>query len=392
MGGGFGSKLEPGKYTVIAALLARRIGRPVKAFLTREETFLVARQPAAQRDDAEGRGEEGRHAHGAASARRSARRRLPGRRGRSATDRRPLPLPERDGIEDDERLHQRRQGAGVPGARVPAGATGRSSRRSTRSAEKLGLDPVELRLKNVPTVSQLNDNAAVHLAPASRSACTRARRRSAGPRRAAAPGERPAPARRRRRGRDVGLRRRPAATAIVTLVRRRQRQPQHRRQRPRHRHQDGDGDGRRRGARRAARAHPGRARRHRDHQVRAVPPAAARPCSSTRRRCARRRSRSSGSCSRWRPSSSKAGRRPRRRATARWSSAARDRETKVAFAELKGLQRAATMLVGVGPRHPHPEGKVGAAVRRALRRGRGRHPHRRGAGRCASSPRTTAAA
>ncbi len=39
MGGGFGSKLDLGKYTVIAALLARRTGRPVKACLTREETF-----------------------------------------------------------------------------------------------------------------------------------------------------------------------------------------------------------------------------------------------------------------------------------------------------------------------------------------------------------------
>jgi xanthine dehydrogenase YagR molybdenum-binding subunit len=37
MGGGFGSKLELGKYTVIAALLARRTHRPVKVSLTREE-------------------------------------------------------------------------------------------------------------------------------------------------------------------------------------------------------------------------------------------------------------------------------------------------------------------------------------------------------------------
>jgi xanthine dehydrogenase YagR molybdenum-binding subunit len=41
MGGGFGSKLEAGKYTVIAALLARQSGRPVKLLLTREETFLA---------------------------------------------------------------------------------------------------------------------------------------------------------------------------------------------------------------------------------------------------------------------------------------------------------------------------------------------------------------
>jgi CO/xanthine dehydrogenase Mo-binding subunit len=40
MGGGFGSKLQAGKYTIIAALLSRKTARPVKVFLTREETFL----------------------------------------------------------------------------------------------------------------------------------------------------------------------------------------------------------------------------------------------------------------------------------------------------------------------------------------------------------------
>jgi xanthine dehydrogenase YagR molybdenum-binding subunit len=42
MGGGFGSKLRAGKYTVIAALLARLAARPVKLILTREETYLAA--------------------------------------------------------------------------------------------------------------------------------------------------------------------------------------------------------------------------------------------------------------------------------------------------------------------------------------------------------------
>ena len=42
MGGAFGSKLQAEKYTVIAALLARKAGRPVKLFLTREETYLAA--------------------------------------------------------------------------------------------------------------------------------------------------------------------------------------------------------------------------------------------------------------------------------------------------------------------------------------------------------------
>jgi xanthine dehydrogenase YagR molybdenum-binding subunit len=41
MGGGFGSKLQADKYTIIAALLAKKTGRPVKLFLSREETYLA---------------------------------------------------------------------------------------------------------------------------------------------------------------------------------------------------------------------------------------------------------------------------------------------------------------------------------------------------------------
>ncbi len=40
VGGGFGSKLQPGKYTLIACLLAKKTARPVKLFLSREETYL----------------------------------------------------------------------------------------------------------------------------------------------------------------------------------------------------------------------------------------------------------------------------------------------------------------------------------------------------------------
>ncbi len=48
MGGAFGSKLQAGKYTIIAALLARKTARPVKLFLSREETYLaVGNRPPA---------------------------------------------------------------------------------------------------------------------------------------------------------------------------------------------------------------------------------------------------------------------------------------------------------------------------------------------------------
>jgi CO/xanthine dehydrogenase Mo-binding subunit len=41
MGGGFGSKLQADKSTIIAALLAKRTARPVKMVLSREETFVA---------------------------------------------------------------------------------------------------------------------------------------------------------------------------------------------------------------------------------------------------------------------------------------------------------------------------------------------------------------
>jgi xanthine dehydrogenase YagR molybdenum-binding subunit len=41
MGGGFGAKLQPGRYTLIASLLSKRTARPVKLVLTREETYLA---------------------------------------------------------------------------------------------------------------------------------------------------------------------------------------------------------------------------------------------------------------------------------------------------------------------------------------------------------------
>ncbi len=41
MGGGFGAKLETGKYTVVAAIMSRMTARPVKIFLPREDCFTV---------------------------------------------------------------------------------------------------------------------------------------------------------------------------------------------------------------------------------------------------------------------------------------------------------------------------------------------------------------
>ncbi|MDQ6859043.1 MAG: xanthine dehydrogenase family protein molybdopterin-binding subunit [Chloroflexota bacterium] len=42
MGGGFGSKGGAGKYTIVAAMFARQLGKPVRCFLTRDEENLAA--------------------------------------------------------------------------------------------------------------------------------------------------------------------------------------------------------------------------------------------------------------------------------------------------------------------------------------------------------------
>ncbi len=48
MGGGFGAKIEAGKYTVLAALAAKQIGRPVKMLLDRkEENLATGNRPAS---------------------------------------------------------------------------------------------------------------------------------------------------------------------------------------------------------------------------------------------------------------------------------------------------------------------------------------------------------
>jgi CO/xanthine dehydrogenase Mo-binding subunit len=47
VGGGFGSKIDTSKHTIIAAILSKMTARPVKLFLTREETLLaVGNRPA----------------------------------------------------------------------------------------------------------------------------------------------------------------------------------------------------------------------------------------------------------------------------------------------------------------------------------------------------------
>ncbi len=156
MGGGFGSKLEAGKYTVIAALLAKATARPVKLFLSREETFVNAgNRPAntmkvkigAKRDgtltaiEFLSIGSGGAYPNGADTSFLA---------GDLYTCPNVRTLDENVAINAGRARAMR-----APG--FPQGAWALEQAMDAL-ADKLGMDPVALRLANVPKVSQKRGN------------------------------------------------------------------------------------------------------------------------------------------------------------------------------------------------------------------------------------------
>jgi len=156
MGGGFGSKLNLGKYSVIAALMARKAARPVKLFLTREETFLaVGNRPAhimklkagVKKDGTltalrlTGVGEMG--AYPAATA-----------VGYQVGD-----LYKCPNVRIEETMAYINAGPNrafrAPGFPQCSWAL---EQMMDALAEKIGMDPVDLRLKNISTVCQMDNN------------------------------------------------------------------------------------------------------------------------------------------------------------------------------------------------------------------------------------------
>ncbi|MBI2407352.1 MAG: xanthine dehydrogenase family protein molybdopterin-binding subunit [Gemmatimonadetes bacterium] len=152
MGGGFGSKLELGKYTVIAAVLARLTGRAVKCVLTREESLrCVGNRPAntitvkvaAGKDgrllaiDADLVGASGAYPTGAVS-------------GYLMLDLYTCPNVR---VRESSVLINAGQARAFRAPGYPQAAWA-LEQAIDELAAKLGIDPVELRLKNVPTVSQ----------------------------------------------------------------------------------------------------------------------------------------------------------------------------------------------------------------------------------------------
>lgn len=157
MGGGFGSKLEVGKYTVIAALFARMTNRPVKIFLSREETFLCAGNRPANRiwlkagvkKDGTLTALEARFS-GPAGA-------YPSWDALSSYQISDLYLCPNVRTEEQNVFINAGKARPMRAPGFPA-CSWALEQTMDQLAAKLAMDPVELRLKNIPTVSQIEKN------------------------------------------------------------------------------------------------------------------------------------------------------------------------------------------------------------------------------------------
>jgi xanthine dehydrogenase YagR molybdenum-binding subunit len=153
MGGGFGSKLAAGKYTIMAALLAREIGRPVKIVLDRKEMNLaVGNRPNSVQKLKVGAKKDGtliamsHHSIGAVGG-------YPGGGGCSWPFRTVYQCPN---VRSEEYSVLINAGPGRP-MRAPGHVQGTFAMDSIidEIAEKIGMDPLEFRLKNYAEVDQV---------------------------------------------------------------------------------------------------------------------------------------------------------------------------------------------------------------------------------------------
>ena len=153
MGGAFGSKLEAGKYTVMAALLAREIGRPVKIALDRIEMNLaVGNRPDSIQKLKVGAKKDGtltamsHYSIGAVGG-------YPGGAGCSWPFRTIYKCPN---VRSEEYSVLTNAGRQRP-MRAPGHVQGTFAMDSIidQIAEKIGMDPLEFRLKNYADVDQV---------------------------------------------------------------------------------------------------------------------------------------------------------------------------------------------------------------------------------------------
>ena len=261
MGGGFGSKNDPGEYTFIAAELAKRTGRPVRCALTRREentaagnrNLTIQRLTVGARSDGTIVALGGEFVNGV------------GWSGWSATTDGPMQM-----LYACDNVRTVRHGAKInmppmKAFRAPGFVEGTFGLECLidELAVKLELDPLELRRKNYADSNEGKPYSSKNLMECYDLAVKHWERRDEVRARSTDTCE----ARRRHGVADLVRRRRPA---VVRVDARRLGRPRHRRHRDaghRHRHADGDGADRRRGARRPARPRRRRARRQRARTV-----------------------------------------------------------------------------------------------------------------------------
>lgn len=154
MGGGFGSKLTTGKYSVMAALLARNIGRPVKLVVNRRAMHLsVGNRPDAIMTVKLGAKKDGtltamtHKGYGSMGA-------FPTGTGTSTPLRTMFKCPN---VSTEDYNIYINAGQGRP-FRAPGRPQGHFSMDSAMDelAEKLGMDPLELRMKNFTDIDQMS--------------------------------------------------------------------------------------------------------------------------------------------------------------------------------------------------------------------------------------------
>jgi CO/xanthine dehydrogenase Mo-binding subunit len=155
MGGGFGSKLEAGKYTVMAALLARKLGRPVKISLDRKEMNLaVGNRPDSVQKLKAGVKKDGtltalsHYSYGAIGA-------FPSGAGCSWPLRQIYKCPNVKTTENSVYINA---GKARP-FRAPGHVQGIFALEALldEAAEKIGMDPLEFRLKNYAEKDPVDD-------------------------------------------------------------------------------------------------------------------------------------------------------------------------------------------------------------------------------------------
>ena len=157
MGGGFGSKLQADKYNLIAAVLAKLTARPVKLFLTREESFLCV----GNRPPAEMRLKAGVKNNGTLTALELNVLGTGGAYpagGTGLVDWLVRDLYTCPNVRTEMTDVYINGGPSRP-MRAPGHPQGAWALEQMMDAlaEAIGMDPVQLRLKNVPTVSQANE-------------------------------------------------------------------------------------------------------------------------------------------------------------------------------------------------------------------------------------------